>query len=440
MAISDADKAKLREMCPAASEVDLGQLIQDAESGGLTAGTGLDITEGVMSIDDGGVDTTQLAADAVDGTKIADDAIDSEHYAAGSIDNEHLADSAVDTEEIADGAVTAAKLDSGIALVTNPLAGPAEGETLLRKQVTLAGANPTSVAIAGADDAATLLGTGEGSFALTVGNTFIVNPNGEGEQTWTVAGTAGVSTGDTGCSIDMSAALDNKLAISVDGDEAEEVTFDWSAGGGCDSGAKIAAEMQTKIRALGGKKALVTVVHSTDHYVVTSADFGTASAVNITEAASSNCTEELKLGATFGASEAAGTGDAALLSEATAAECAAKIAALDATLANTAAEGLKVRLNATGTGGSSSLVVGNGTENTELGFTNTQADYGNVGMGAGHDMANATYTVLLTPLTNDPGSVDVLSVYNKATTGFDIYAETAVAIPVEVLVVGALAS
>jgi len=55
-------------------------------------------------------------------------------------------------------------------------------------------------------------------------------------------------------------------------------------------------------------------------------------------------------------------------------------------------------------------------------------------------MANATYTVVLTPVTNDPGSVVVISVHNKATTGFDIYAETANAIPVEVLVVGALAS
>jgi hypothetical protein len=34
----------------------------------------------------------------------------------------------------------------------------------------------------------------------------------------------------------------------------------------------------------------------------------------------------------------------------------------------------------------------------------------------------------------------VISVYNKATTGFDLYAETAVAIPVEVLVLGQLAS
>jgi len=438
MAISDAQKEALRRMCPASQTVDLGQLIQDAEAGGMTAGTGLDITDGVISIDDGGVDTTQLAADAVDGTKIADDAIDTEHIADDAVETAQIADSAVDTDQIADGAVTAGKLDAGIALVENPLSGPAVGEKLLRKQIVLAGANPTNVAIAGADDAATLLGSEDGPFVLTVGNTFIVNPNGEGEKPWTVAGTAGVSTGDTGCSEDMTAETDTKFRIKVD-DAADwsEVTCDWA---GCNSGALIAAQMQIAIRALLGVYELVTVAFSTDHYVVTSADFGTGSKVNITEALTLSCTEELKIGNNFGASEAAGTGDAVLLSAATAAECAAKIAALDAALINTAAEAGKIRLNAIGAGGASSLVVGDGTENAVLGFTNLQADYGDVGMGAGHDMADATYTVMLTPVTDAPGGVDTISVHNKAVGGFDIYAETAVAIPVDVLVIGVLAT
>jgi len=42
------------------------------------------------NIKDGGVGTTQLAADAVNGTKIADDSIDSEHYVDGSIDTAHF--------------------------------------------------------------------------------------------------------------------------------------------------------------------------------------------------------------------------------------------------------------------------------------------------------------------------------------------------------------
>ena len=48
-----------------------------------------------IKIADGGVNTTQLAADAVDGTKIADNALNSEHYTDGSVDNVHLANSSM---------------------------------------------------------------------------------------------------------------------------------------------------------------------------------------------------------------------------------------------------------------------------------------------------------------------------------------------------------
>lgn len=322
--------------------------------------------------------------------------------------------------------------------IANAIAGAAAGLSLLGKKVTLGGANPTHVEFSGADNAATLLGSLAETFALTVGNTFIINPNGEGEQTWTIAGTAGVSTGDTGPSEDMTSETDTKLRIKVDDAvDWSEVTFDWA---GCNSGAAIAAEMQTKIRLLGGAYALVTVVFSTDHYVITSADFGTGSLVNITEALTLSCTEELKIGNNFGASEAAGTGDAALLSKATAAECAAKIAALSVTL-NAVDESGKIRLTSTTTGTGSSLVVGNGTENAVLGFTNTQTDTGDAGFGLGKEMANDTYQVLLTMVSNDPGTPKSVSVYNLTTTGFDMYCETATStIDVQILVLGELAS
>ena len=48
-----------------------------------------------IKIADGGVNSTQLAADAVDGTKIADNALNSEHYTDGSVDNVHLANSSM---------------------------------------------------------------------------------------------------------------------------------------------------------------------------------------------------------------------------------------------------------------------------------------------------------------------------------------------------------
>jgi hypothetical protein len=67
----------------------------------ILGGTGLDTTVAksgtdvslTVSIQNGGVDTTQLAADAVTGAKIADDAVDSEHLVDGSVDNVHLAGS-----------------------------------------------------------------------------------------------------------------------------------------------------------------------------------------------------------------------------------------------------------------------------------------------------------------------------------------------------------
>lgn len=411
MAITQAQIDLLARMCPAAQRVALGELIQAAEAGGLTAGTALEIIEGVIGVTDKGIDTGQLA------------------------------DEAVGTGQIEDEAVTLDKLAAAVAsgIVANALASVEAGEVVLRQRVTLAAGNPTTIQIAGADDAATLLGSGEEPFSLTVGNTFIVNPNGVGNKTWTIAGTAGASVGDTGAATDMSTEVDNKLRIKVDDDEDwTEVEFDWSAGGGCNTTTKIAAEMQTKIRAKGGNKAAVTVAWSTDHYVVTSGDEGEESKVLITEALTASCTEELKLGDNYGASESSGTGDADLLSKATAAECAAAIAALHAALAPTVSEEGKIRLNAIGEGGASSLVVGNGTENTELGFTNTQSDYGAVGMGAGHAMANDTYVVVITPVSNTPSKV--VSVHNLAAASFDVYQETASAIDCMVILVGELAS
>jgi hypothetical protein len=70
----------------------------------IIGGTGLEVDSATgdvtVSVSNGGVDTTQLAADAVDGTKIADDSIDSEHYVDGSIDTAHLADDQITHDKI----------------------------------------------------------------------------------------------------------------------------------------------------------------------------------------------------------------------------------------------------------------------------------------------------------------------------------------------------
>jgi hypothetical protein len=105
----------------------------------LFDGTGIKI-EGAAEDDivririaDGGVGTTQLAADAVDGTKIADDAINSEHITDGSVDNVHLANSAITINGSSislGGSVTTANDDVSKSNLTDVLATYNSGDTL----------------------------------------------------------------------------------------------------------------------------------------------------------------------------------------------------------------------------------------------------------------------------------------------------------------------
>lgn len=97
--------------------VDSDSLSQDVElltdDLKILGGTGLDTTIAksgtdvslTVSIQNGGVDTTQLAGDAVTGAKIADDAINSEHLVDGSVDNVHLAGGIANTK-LANSSIT----------------------------------------------------------------------------------------------------------------------------------------------------------------------------------------------------------------------------------------------------------------------------------------------------------------------------------------------
>ena len=79
----------------------------------IVGGTGLDTTASKsgtdvtlsVAIQNGGVDTAQLAGDAVTGGKIADNAINSEHITDGSIDNVHLAGS-IANSKLANSSIT----------------------------------------------------------------------------------------------------------------------------------------------------------------------------------------------------------------------------------------------------------------------------------------------------------------------------------------------
>ena len=87
-----------------------GGTIASTRTFAVGAGTGITVNANDVQITDGGVGTTQLAADAVTGAKIADDAIDSEHYVDGSIDTAHIGNLQVTTAKIAADAITGAKI------------------------------------------------------------------------------------------------------------------------------------------------------------------------------------------------------------------------------------------------------------------------------------------------------------------------------------------
>ena len=67
-------------------------------------------TTPAISLDDGGVTTDKLAADAVTNAKIADDAVETANLVADAVTNAKLADDAVETANLAADAVTNAKL------------------------------------------------------------------------------------------------------------------------------------------------------------------------------------------------------------------------------------------------------------------------------------------------------------------------------------------
>jgi hypothetical protein len=294
------------------------------------------------------------------------------------------------------------------------------GNKIIGGQVTLGGANPTVVNIMGADVAATLLGTNAEPYNITAAQTFVVNPNGAGDVTATFNGAQGTSTGAAAPSTDISAETDNKFNIAVDGGVATLCTLTIAVG--LNSGNNIAAEIQTRVQALGGAFAAVTCAFSGGVYVLTSGTYGTGSSVVITPSATNDISAELKLGVAAGGTEAAGTGDAVNLAATTAAEVATKLAALNGLTA--AVAGGAVRITSDNAGAASSLVVNAACAlDTVFGITGT--DYGEEGLGQAANMADANYRVMATVVKDNTGVTDQLSIGNKAAGSFRIYSETA---------------
>lgn len=299
--------------------------------------------------------------------------------------------------------------------------------------VQLSGANPTRVNLRD-DAAAYLAGSTAGPFDLsTDGLTFVVTVDGT-EDTATFNCAAGTSVSGASPSTDITGEADAKIKIAVNGGAAAEITLDKT---GKNTGALIAAELQAKIRALGGAAAAVTVAYGSGVYTVTSGTKGTGSSIVITPAASGSLTEELKLGVAGGGTETAGTGDFVNAAAATIAEVIAVLAADLGDIAAASAGGkLKITAATDTTGKDSSIVVGTGTANSVLGFTNSATVYGAQGLGYGTDMASGSYLVV--PVLNGATATDLgLSISGKAAGEFGVVCETAASTAsVDLLIVG----
>jgi len=84
--------------------------------------SGTDVTVS-MSIDNGGISTVKLAADAVTGAKIADDAINSEHLVDGSIDDAHIATGTIANNKLANSSLTFGSTTVALGGTSTTLAG-----------------------------------------------------------------------------------------------------------------------------------------------------------------------------------------------------------------------------------------------------------------------------------------------------------------------------
>lgn len=324
-----------------------------------------------------------------------------------------------------------AKLNSEVAALQAAAESPFRVGT-----IQLSGANPTRVNLQD-DAAAYLIGSNAGPFDLsTDGLTFVVTVDGT-EDTATFNCAAGTSVSGDSPSTDITGEVDTKIKIAVNGGTAAEVTLDKT---GKNTGALIAAELQSKIRALGGAAAAVTVGYGAGVYTVTSGTKGTGASIVITPAASGSLTEELKLGVAGGGTETAGTGDFVNAAAATIAEVLAVLAADLGDIAATSASGkVKITGDSDTVGTNSSIIVGAGTANSVLGFTGSATVYGAQGLGYDTDMDSGNYVVV--PVLLGASATDLgISVANKTAGQFDLVCETtASTATVDLFIVGAAA-
>jgi len=297
------------------------------------------------------------------------------------------------------------------------------GDSSIRKGKVKLDADGKARVTFGDDGPATLLGTVAGPYDLSSvgdGGTIKVNPDGDGEQTVTINFAAGNHTGGNGCSTDMTTELDTKFKIRANGDPNwHEVTCAWA---GCNSGANIATQVQTQVRAIGATYGYdaITVAFSVDHLVFTSAQLGTGSTIEIARADTLDCCDELDIGPGNGTTTV-GTGDVANHKAALAAELVLVINAdLAAESIIATAESGKIRLTSKTNGAGSFILMGDSTLKTVLGLANAAVAYGTQGLGYETDMEDAEFVVMATldGVAQASLTAKFLSITNKSVSGF----------------------
>ncbi len=257
----------------------------------------------------------------------------------------------------------------------------------------------------------------------TVGNggTILIANDAEADETATLNCTAGTHTGGGSCSTDMTGEVDTKFKIRANGDETwHEVTCVWA---GCNNGNAIASQIQTQVRALGATYGYsrITVAFSADHLVFTSVDHGTASTIEIDNADTLDCCDELDIGPGNGTT-AVGSGDVANIYAVTPDEIATLI---NGDMSNVVADASSGTLVITGgtAGRAGKVTAGNGTLNTLCGIPDGEIAYGAQGMGLDEDWDDALYDVFLTYKDAAAAGKD-LAWASPTTAGFTVTCET----------------
>lgn len=266
---------------------------------------------------------------------------------------------------------------------------------------------------------------------ITAAQTIKVSVEGV-EKTITFAATAATHVSGAAPSEDISLNIDTKFKIAVDADGIAGTYRTVTIGPtGLNTGAKIATELQAKIRALGGIYAAVTVVF-TSVYTITASHLGTAGRCLIAAGDVDDISTELKIGA-LGVSTS-GTGNVANLASITAAEIIAIGMGADIVITNTAG-GLRFTSAIVGRG--SKILSGAGSANAAIGMTGGVTSFGAQGMGYAKDMLNDAYLALATLNGEATIAGKGLSINNRTALGFEILCETTASVAyVDLVVLG----